>query len=80
MKDQTRENLTELLRRFMDEPAARTAQEDIEAGERLLEANPAPTPTPETLAAIKSPDGGRGPAQRHRIRRLPRRRWRRRRR
>ena len=54
MKDQARENLTELLRRFMDEPAARAVQEDIEAAERILDAHPAPAPSPETLAAIKT--------------------------
>jgi hypothetical protein len=54
MKDQTRESLNELLRRFMDAPAAEAAHRDIQAGERLLEAWPAPTPDGETIACIKA--------------------------
>lgn len=54
MTDPTRENLIELLQRFMDEPTARNAQEDIEAGERCLEAYPAPTPEARLLATIKT--------------------------
>lgn len=53
MKDPARENLTELLRRFMDESAARDAQADVDAAERILEVHPAPTPSRETLATIK---------------------------
>ena len=54
MKDHARENLTELLRRFMDEPAVRAVREDVEAADRILDAHPAPVPSPETLAAIKT--------------------------
>lgn len=53
MKERTPENLTELLKRFMDGTAAEAAAEEIRAGERLLEACPAPAPAARTLAAIK---------------------------
>ena len=53
MRDQAHENLIELLQRFMDEPAARTAQEDILAGERFLDARPAPAPDARVITAIK---------------------------
>jgi hypothetical protein len=53
MRDRARENLVELLQRFLDEPAARAAQEDIQAGERWLEACPAPAPEARVIAAIK---------------------------
>lgn len=54
MRDHARENLTELLRRFMDESAARQAQADIEAGEQILQAHPASLPSQQTLWTIKS--------------------------
>ncbi len=54
MKDQARENLIELLQRFMDEPAAGAAQEDIQAGERWLGAYPAPAPRSQAIAVIKT--------------------------
>ncbi len=54
MKDPARENLAELLRQFMDDSAARDAQADVDAAERLLEAHPAPTPSRETLSTIKA--------------------------
>jgi hypothetical protein len=38
----------------MDEPTARAAQEDIQAGERYLNAYPAPSPDAQLLAAIKT--------------------------
>lgn len=69
MTDQAHENLTELLRRFMDEPAARTAHEDIQAGERLLEAYPAPTPDTRLIASIKTQMAAAA-LRRHRIVRL----------
>jgi hypothetical protein len=53
MRDPAHENLIELLRRFMDEPAARAAQEDIQAGERFLEAHPV-SPDARLVAAIKT--------------------------
>jgi hypothetical protein len=53
MKDHARENLTELLRRFMDDSAAHSVQADIDAAEKLLEAHPAPAPSPAALTAIK---------------------------
>jgi hypothetical protein len=71
MTDPTRENLIELLRRFMDEPTARAAQEDIRAGERFLEAEPAPTPEARLLATIKT-QMAVAAVRRHRIVRLAR--------
>jgi hypothetical protein len=53
MKDRAHENLIELLQRFMDEPAARAAQEDIQTGEQWLEACPAPLPDARVIAALK---------------------------
>jgi hypothetical protein len=53
MRERTPENLTELLKRFMDGTAAEAAAEEIRAGERLLEACPAPAPAERTLTAIK---------------------------
>lgn len=53
MRDDARENLVELLRRFMDDSAARAAQEDVQAGERILQAHPAPAPSPAVLARIR---------------------------
>ncbi len=54
MKDHAHENLTALLRRFMEEPAAHAAQEDIEAGERWLRTYPAPAPHARAMATIKT--------------------------
>jgi len=53
MEDQTRENLNDLLRQFLDPDQARTAHEDMLAGERLLDAWAAPSPSPETIARFK---------------------------
>ncbi len=53
MKDRAHENLIELLQRFMEEPAAQEAREDIRAGERWLDAYPAPVPQSRVIAAIK---------------------------
>jgi len=53
MEDQTRENLNQLLQQFMNAAQAETATEDIQAGEQLVDAHPAPTPSPETMARIK---------------------------
>lgn len=69
MRDRANENLTELLRRFMDEPAARAAHEDIQAGERFLEAYPAPTPEAWLVATIKT-QMAVAAVRRHRIVRL----------
>lgn len=54
MRDHARENLTELLRRFLDEPAARAVQEDVDAVDRILDAHPAPAPSPGTLTTVKA--------------------------
>lgn len=53
MEDQTRENLNQLLRQFLDPAQAKAAAEDIQTGERLLDACPASTPDPQTIARIK---------------------------
>ena len=53
MRDQAHENLIELLQQFMDEPTARVAHEDIQAGERFLDAYPVLTPDARLLATIK---------------------------
>jgi len=54
MRDQAHENLIELLQRFMDEPTAQAADEDIQAGERFLDAYPALTPDARLIATIKT--------------------------
>jgi hypothetical protein len=54
MRDQARENLTELLRRFMDATAVEAAERDIRAGEGLLGAHPAPAPDDRIVASIKA--------------------------
>ncbi len=54
MTDQARENLTELLRRFMDAAAAETAGKDIRMGEAILDAHPAPSPDGRVVASIKA--------------------------
>jgi hypothetical protein len=66
MEDQTRENLNDLLRQFLDAAPAETAAENIRAGERLLDAWAAPTPAPETIARIKG-DIAAALTRRHRI-------------
>lgn len=53
MKDRAHENLSKLLRRFMDESAAQAAHEDIQAGERWLGRYAAPTPNARVIATIK---------------------------
>ena len=53
MKDRESESLGELLRRFMDAPAATAAEEDIRAGERILNAWPAPVPCDRALDELK---------------------------
>lgn len=52
MRDHARENLTELLRRFMEDSEAQVVQADIEAADRILEAHPAPLPSSGTLSTI----------------------------
>jgi hypothetical protein len=54
MRDHAHENLIELLQRFMDEPTAQAAHEDIQAGERFLDAYPALTPDARLIATIKT--------------------------
>ncbi len=50
---QSQSDLRELLDRFMDPSEAASAEREIRAGERLLDACPAPQVAPETLVAIK---------------------------
>ncbi len=66
MEDQTRENLNSLLQQFLDAAQAENAAEDIQAGERLLDAHRAPTPSLETVARIKG-EIAATLAKRHRI-------------
>lgn len=66
MKQHAHENLTELLRRFMDDSAAQAVQADIEAAERILETHPAPVPSPETLATIRALTLAAAARKRHR--------------
>ncbi|MBM4025746.1 MAG: hypothetical protein FJ280_10115 [Planctomycetes bacterium] len=54
MREREHENLVGLFQRFLEEPAARAAHEDIEAGERWLAACPAPLPDARVVAAIKA--------------------------
>jgi hypothetical protein len=54
MEDQTGENLSNLLRKFLDPAEAEAAREDIRAGERLLRAYPAPAPDRRTILRIKA--------------------------
>ena len=54
MRERTRENLTELLQRFMEASAVPATDRDIQAGERILEAHPAPAPDSETITFIKA--------------------------
>lgn len=69
MVNRERENLTVLLRRFMDGTAAQGAYEDIQAGERHLEARPAPEPDARVVAGIKAQMVARA-RRRHRVVRL----------
>ena len=54
MNDGARTELYDLLKRFLDEPAAAQAAADIEAGERLLETYATPTPDSGLLRLLKA--------------------------
>ncbi len=54
MKDPARENLAKLLRQFMDDSAACSAEADVNVAERILETHPAPLPSPEMVSTIKA--------------------------
>jgi len=54
MNDHARENLAQLLRRFMDDSAAQAVQADIDAAERIMESYPAPAPSAETVSTIRA--------------------------
>jgi len=66
MEDQTRENLNQLLRQFLDPTDAEAAARDIRTGERLLDLYPAPMPGPEIIARIKA-DMTAGLVRRHKV-------------
>lgn len=53
MKDRNRENLADLLERFFGASAAKAADDEIRAAERMLDVYPAPGPDAQTLAEIK---------------------------
>jgi hypothetical protein len=53
MSDSGKENLKELLAGFMDEVSAREAAQDIEKGDELFRANPAPQPSEALLAEVR---------------------------
>lgn len=53
MEDHARDNLKDLLRQFLSAADAKTADGDIQAGERLLDEYPAPMPDSETILRIK---------------------------
>jgi len=53
MNDRSREELSELLRRFVEDSAVAEAEMEIEAGGRLLEMHPAPAPDCRLLGRIK---------------------------
>ena len=68
MRDHAHENLTELLRRFMDDSAAHAVQADLESVERAFEAHCAPAPSAVLLSAIKTRMVATAARRRRRIR------------
>jgi len=69
MKNPAQDNLKELLQQFLDAPAADAAGRDIQAGDELLRAHPAPAPEGRILFAIKAQMAATA-RRRHRIVRL----------
>jgi len=59
MNDRNEENLRDLFERFVDSEHAGEAVDDIERGEDVLRRWPAPEPSGELLAQIKSDIAGR---------------------
>lgn len=59
MNDRNEEKLRDLFERFGDSRQARQAVDDIERGEELLRRWPAPEPSEELLAQIKTEMAGR---------------------
>jgi len=59
MNNQTNDNLKDLLGRFMTSEGAEQAAEDIAAGERILGQNPAPAPSEQLVADIRTRLGQR---------------------
>jgi hypothetical protein len=53
MKRENNENVKELLAKFLNAEEVSKAVDDIAAGERILDANPAPMPSSALLADIK---------------------------
>ena len=54
MNDRNEENLRELFERFISSKEAENCIEDFAEVERILDQNPAPQPSPDLIAAIKS--------------------------
>jgi hypothetical protein len=54
MNDRNEENLKELFGKFVTDEQAEKAVEDIRRGEQILRDNPAPNPSDELIAGIKS--------------------------
>jgi hypothetical protein len=71
MRKQTHENLAELFQRFIDVAGAQAAHDDIRAGERFLDACPAPAPSARVIASVKAQMAAAA-LRRHRITRLVR--------
>jgi hypothetical protein len=57
MDGKTDKELRELLAKFLNANEARNAMEDIAAGERILERNPAPPPDSDVLSRIRTEMG-----------------------
>ncbi len=54
MRDPTHDDLSELLRQFMDESEARATQEDLRAVGRMVKDCSTPAPLPRTVSTIKT--------------------------
>jgi hypothetical protein len=54
MKKKNTENIKELLAMFVSDEEARRVEEDIAAGDRIFDSNPAPKPSAAMLADIKT--------------------------
>jgi hypothetical protein len=67
MKDQSRENLAELIERFFHGEQASGVMEDVRRGEQLLRDNPAPEPDHRLIADIKAEIALLVPARRTRL-------------
>ena len=54
MANRNQEDIRALFARFLDAGASEAAAEDIRAGERILDAHPAPAPDQELISYIKA--------------------------